>query len=189
MSDSGIILKILSEKCSLLILDSLRGKILCKINNRTKLINGSHINYTLEKNRNNFYLKESFIKNDPFKVAKFDILFFHQILEITNYFLPLESPNNEIYKLLSFFFNNYELLNISNKKKLYLCKLLSLLGIYPDIKEAQLTFFKLISFPIDIIANLEIDLNIEPILDFWIDSAIECHPYYTNFKAIKISRF
>ena len=181
MLNRGIVLKIIPEKNLSIIFDSSKGKIYCKTEKEEiRLINGAHLEYELENKKNSLILQRIAIINDPFKLAKFDLVFFHGILQTTNSFLTLEDPNYEVFYLLEFFFYNHEKLNSKKIQKIYFCKLLSLLGICPELKQTQIYFYKLITFPIDIIVDLEIDLSIERILDFWINYVTESHPNHKN---------
>lgn len=185
LCNSGIILKLIPEKDLCIILDSLHGKIPCRSKSKI-LLNGLEISYFLNKKKDYFFLEKITIENNPFEVAKENLFFLHHILELTNFFSPLEKPNEEIYNILNFFLKYYPKFQSKIKQKIFLCKFFSLLGIYPDMKQISYNIFEFIISPIDIVVDIEIDLNIERILDLWINYGIETHPYY---KKLNTRRF
>lgn len=188
MLSSGIVLKVIHHKNNFLLLDEYKGKIICKKNKTEKinLVNGLHLSYKIEEQPNIFCIEKININNNPFNIAKENLVFFHHILELTDFFTPLESTSNEIYNLLNYFFDNN--LKLTNKKlqKIFLGKFFFLIGIYPETQSFSPGFFKLISLPIDILLDLEIDLSIEKKLDFWINYSVESHH---NYKKINTMRF
>lgn len=188
MLSSGIILKIIKHQNCFLILDSHKGKIFCKKNKTEKinLVNGLHINYTIEEQKNIFCITKITINNNPFITAKENLIFFHHLLELTDFFLQLEDSSIEIYNLINYFFENSKKLNDKKQQKIYLCKFFFYLGICPETQSFSTSFFKLISLPIDILLDLEIDLSVEKKLDFWINYSIESHH---NYKKINTMRF
>lgn len=127
-----------------------------------------------------------------------NIYWIHSILELCYYFIPLEKPCPEIFNLVyvALFlldnqkFNSY--LNVS--RKLFIIKLLVLLGFYP--KKPFLQYLNLfedlvstfVDFPIKrIIKSLEIIGKKEIyLINLWIMQCLREHP---NFSSFKLSNF
>jgi len=127
----------------------------------------------------------------------------HQTLEICYYFLPLQDPCEEVFNHLyhcialpknECLFNN----QISVIKKIYLLKLLLLMGFYPDKNLISLLsiYEQLTCTSIDIDNKQKVEsikialqrvssLQIKKI-DNWVLSCINSHPCFKNFKTVCI---
>ncbi len=128
----------------------------------------------------------------------------HQLLEICYYFSPLHNPANEIFRHLYNSFNievlkkhfNNELFII---KKIYIIKLLELLGFYPkkDLIIYLSLYQELCSMYIDYLDKDKAKLlknNLQKVetiqiekMDNWIKESLSSHPNFKFFKTLYIN--
>lgn len=129
----GILLKNYSpKKEKFSIFDSLLGRIeaTIKINHKTQVVhNGTLFSYTVEPSHKSIYsLNNIEILNVPFNLAKQDIYFFHHMLELCYYFLPLQIAYPAIFELIDLAFNH-----IVNNKPIILLRFFTSLGIFAGL--------------------------------------------------------
>ncbi|MFH1643620.1 MAG: hypothetical protein ABIA74_00395 [bacterium] len=132
-------------------------------------------------------------------VTKQSILWFHALLELCYYSLPLHLPANEIFDFLC---NSYLLLEkqdpLESKfvvlKKIYVLKLIELLGL----SSCELPFFcpEVLSVLSQVFIDFSNKQKVESVsimadgvnkimqkkIDLYIGNIIKNHPYYKNFK-------
>lgn len=168
-----------------LILDRKLGKLFIASNNNSNLLrltNGCLFDYDLEiKNERNlinnvdvirnFYIGNSVIKtNEQFNL---NILFFHHILELYNFFIPIGFVYCQLFDLL---YSIYDLLEeeylTKKEQKLFLYKFFSLLGMCP-INEK-------------IYKKDSVNFEDEKFLEKWINICINSHP---NVNLLKTRNF
>ena len=65
-----------------------------------------------------------------------------------------------------------------------LCKLLALLGIYPDEKSIHTLAYELRIMPIDKLLDAPLELNSEELMSRWLFWCMEIHPKGKFFKAL-----
>jgi len=181
----GIILKKYQPKKQLIsILDKRIGKIKCVPNNQNVIL-GSLVSYLITKNRSPYFIQDIEILHIPFETAIDDILFFHHVLELCYQFSPWQCPSGEIFDLVKYlyFFSNMIKSNID--KKLFLFKLFTLLGLYPEGLQFQTTYFhNLATKSIDRIVSENLHLKSEIEIDNWLHCCIEMQPQLSNLKTI-----
>lgn len=183
----GIVLKkYFPQKVKLSVLDSKLGKIAC-VPNRVDICVGAFIDYHINCYRGFYFVNTVNILKIPSLFCKMpDLIFFHHVLEICYFFIFEGSPVSEIFELLSFLYFSADTIYNRCSKKIFLCKLFFLLGIYPEDKHFQLLFFnRVASESIDILINETIDLRIERRLDAWLSACLAMHPYVNSFKTIR----
>lgn len=186
--NSGIILK--SNLNKLTILDEKLGKITCYIKlKKNNLIQGAHLDYVLEVFNDYYYISNIKILNAPGNISKYiyhDLIFFHHVIEICYYFLPLNCNENISYiftLILSLYENNIA----DNKflKKLFLYNLFKILNIYFEYDVQDYNFMN---------KNYKIGIDLENIITLnnslkrWLTLCISRQPYYNRLKTINFMK-
>lgn len=185
----GLVLRIDHTNQIYTLLDSSYGKINCRLKKQNlNYFCGLFISYFIEPQKQLFKISEVEIIDSIKNVNSDKLKFLHQLLEISFYFLPEASECPEVFTFLQKIMlqnKNY----ILKHKKFLLCKLLAILGIIPEysFKEAYLNL--ILSFPIDRLLELEINLNMEKNLDTWIIEGIKSHPQAQKFKTVRFFEF
>lgn len=187
----GIILKKYQpQKKTICVLDSELGKIKCipNIQSIQNIVLGSLIQYYITNNRSPYFISSISsmeIIHIPFDIAISDITFLHHILEVCNQFIPINSPAEEIFILISYLYLSSHKIKCKMKKKLFLFKLFTLLGIYPEGEKFQtLYFYKLATESIDTIISKNLNLESEKNLDNWLQYCLKSQPEFSNFKTV-----
>lgn len=171
MKNIGIVLKtFFPSKQKVLVLDRNLGKIFLiskNQNNLLRLCNGVIFEYNLESiNDKNLIVELDIIK---FPNVGKNILFFHHILELYNFFIPIGFMYCQLFDLLCSIYDLLEQENITKKEqKLFLYQFFSLMGMCPrNEKEYGLN---------------SIDLDDENFLEKWINACINSHPQVNLLK-------
>ena len=124
---------------------------------------------------------------------------FHNILEITYFFLAYHDPSEKVFNLIYsslLFFTQYRKLthHFSFISRLYVLKLLIFIGFYPkkEIFNVLSIFDKLIWGSVDLLDKQKVTSIVEkcdlysatiiPTLDLWIKKCVRRHPQYNLFK-------
>lgn len=182
----GIVLHYNDENNSAILLDNKRGKIKAR-SYGTNLSSGMVIAYDLEGTHYHSYqLKWTEVLACPEQQAQQDILFLHHVLELCDYFIPLHVKEKGVYSLLKLLCTG-QLLSVDshNKKRLFLFKLSSGLGLYPQDSIFHTPFFyRLAQLPIKEILHESIDDTIVHKLNKWLHDCIAQHPFVDRFKTI-----
>lgn len=112
----------------------------------------------------------------PHEWAKRDLVFLHHVLEIIFSYVPFQ---NGCALLLEHLLKLYKICPIEDEnfyKKIFICRIFSLLGIYPENREGfDQKFLCLISAPIDIMLNVQTTLMHYDV-DAWIQGCIQAYP-------------
>lgn len=173
------------------IFDEQLGKIECIIDAKIKkrFSNGAIITYSY-RNKGHYYLLNDIELIDiPFALARNDILFFHHILEICYYFLPLESYAGTAFHLVHFLFTACEQFNAQSYKNLFLYKLFCSLGIHPEESFCnEISRNTLISKPIEVILKETIDNATNNALEAWLMHCTLEHPNKDQFKTLYFNK-
>lgn len=182
---TGIIIKKHAPKnMKVSLLDSELGKINAVFHDDT-LSRGSLVRYNAKPKESIVFISDIELLDVPMVLAKDDLLFFHHVLELCYYFLPLEFPVEDIFDLMMDLYTPHEYMQQSIGKQLFLCKFFSLLGIYPEGEKFQKPHFHTIaSTPIDILLQQNIDLVTENDMHEWLWHCIKTHPYADYFKTL-----
>jgi len=119
----------------------------------------------------------------PLLLGKYDILFFHHVLEICYYFVPRGQYSENIYMLMNCLYSaDHNLMNVIQKKS-FLVKLFSVLGIYPySSAKYNSSLLQKISGSIDLADYSALDLGSERELDAWLHGCLLHHPELEKFK-------
>lgn len=113
-----------------------------------------------------------------------DIYLLHYILELCHYFIPLGSEAEQPFYFLVELFQSFCAFLTPVQKKMILCKLLALLGVYPDDASLYRLANDLRRMPIDKLLDAPLELNSEELMSRWLFWCIEIHPKGKFFKAL-----
>lgn len=118
----------------------------------------------------------------PLALARTDLLFFHHVIELCYYFVPLASHMPEVFSLLCYLYRAEAVTMQSHTKKLLLVKLFISLGAIPEEPALESHLIARIgSQPFDRVAHELLELD-EDRLDTWLRSCMAIHPYSQYFK-------
>ncbi len=160
--------------------------------------------YPSEQNNKIFFAQNLEIMMSPHYNHVLNMEWVHQLLEICYYFSPLHNPANEIFRHIYNCFNvevlkkqfNDELFVI---KKIYIIKLLELLGFYPtkDLIIYLSLYQDLCYMYINFIDKDNVKLlknNLQKVqtmqikkMDSWIRESLASHPNFKFFKTFYIN--
>ena len=172
------------KKRTIAILDSSMGKIKC-VPNKEIFTVGALVKYGIKTNKSPYFLEQIEIIHIPFETATQDILFFHHVLEICYHFIPYHSPTDEAFGLLKYLYLYPNRIQCNNDKKLFLFKLLTILGLYPEEIKFQTPHFHILATTsIDTIISKNLHLKSERKLDKWLHCCMTMQPEYSNLKTI-----
>ncbi|MCA9770621.1 hypothetical protein KC460_04595 [Candidatus Dependentiae bacterium] len=181
----GIVLRRYTpRKSKIIVLDRELGKIE-SIPHVDILCHGAVIEY-FPKKMCLLYKLESFqLIVAPLHFARDHIQFLHHVLELTYYFVPLDSRVPEIFDLLLFLYRMKNSSCTATFQKLFVCKFFALLGFFPENKKMRQSYFhQLVGISIDTLVQLSINLEVEYALQQWIYSCVAQHPRARFFKTI-----
>lgn len=188
MEHTGIILyKNKKSQYKVTVFDKERGKIDIFFLTTEKYPIGSIISYSLLEQRNSFNVKHFILEKSPCFLATIDILFLHHVLEIITFFSPSCYPITPVFNLSLSLYNEHSQRWMHNilLKKIFVCKLLLLIGNYDQIESIDSTFLHSFSHtPIDMIDPTSLDLAQEKNIDAWLHHCLASHPAISNFKTI-----
>jgi hypothetical protein len=141
----------------------------------SSLVHGALIQYTLSSWRNKYMIDAYEMIALPAKWVVQDVHFFHHLLEVGQLFFMSHQYSPEVY---TFFEKIYEEQGtVEHMHHLFLCKLFSLLGIYPsDAHIHHPALFHLISASNDIMLNEQKHRLDQKELKSWLRGCIETHP-------------
>ena len=148
---------------------------------------GSLVNYTVTYKKNAHFVDMFHLYAVPLALAHIDLLFFHQVLEIVYFFVPQGMPTYDLFHFLLCLYQDELPLWISHAilKKIFLCKLLVLIGVYEETNFSRSTFFKqLLALPIDSIDTASLSLTDEKNIDCWLQRSLAAHPAINTFKTM-----
>ncbi len=183
--NTGIVLKRpLSQKNTIALLDKKLGRIE-GIFMSSNVCAGSLIQYDAQLRNNRCFINDLQLIYVPLSLAQVDLLFLHHVLEICYYFIPIGSGAAGVFDLLLFLYTVDHMWENKTLKKLFVFKLLTTLGVWPDYHKAHTSRFdRLSTLPIDRINSKAIDLAYEQELDNWLRCCMAQHPYIDEFKTV-----
>lgn len=154
MENTAIVLKTFFPiEHKVLVLDKKLGKLFLvyKKNDIARLCNGAIFEYNIAHDKSKNIISECDIIKFP--LVGEDILFFHHILELYNFFIPIGYTYCELFDLLYSLYSLLEQKELAVKdKKIFLYQFFVLLGICP------------------------LGLKDEKFLQEWINTCINSHP-------------
>ena len=172
------------EKNRIILLDREKGKISCIMQGKNICL-GSVISYVCEKRQRGTFLCDVEVIEVPCELAQQDILFLHHTLEICFYFIPFDGGKSQVFDLILFLYAHISVASERARKKLFLCKLFTMLGICPEYKTAEKIYFYLAELSsVDMITHEAIDLKNERTLERWLLQSLLEHPRMQKFKTI-----
>lgn len=121
----------------------------------------------------------------PLLRARQDILFFHHILELCYYFVPVGSHMPEVYLLIEPFVMHEHTRTTMAEKKFFLVHLFNAFGITPEHEETYAALYAYQhGISVDSRGGNAIELDIERAVDAWLLQCLSLHPYADQFKTI-----
>jgi len=147
---------------------------------------GSLINYTVTSQRTRVSIQSVELMELPLALAHNHLLFFHQVLELCYYCIPLGSVAPDIFALVTQLYTIASELLTSLFKKFFLIKICALLGIYPEELEFRPFVHYALAVPVEYIQNVEFDERTESAFDDWLERCVMIHPYSERFKTITL---
>lgn len=174
--DLAFILKSHKKNNKIILLGKNRGRFEIYVPLNLLIYNGLLVRCELEKRT----VVERFPSD--FKFQKDQLTFYHLVLEVCEKFIPAGLECSDIFDLIYFLYFSFENFSSCLAQKVFLCKLISQLGLGPDgSKFVQL--FELMLNPIDIIAKQTIDLKTEELLNSFIKESLYLNPEIYGFNA------
>ncbi len=181
----GIVLCQLGSPHKIALLDQMAGRVDGML--VSSVCVGALVSYTIDKERGTFYyLTHLDIVSIPFAIARSDILFWHHVLELCYYFVPQGSFTHQLFELLEFLYTvDIGVCWCMRSKKIYLFKLLILIGVYTKLPKLSLGQIQhLQALPLDMIADEVIDEQTEKMLDEWLRACVYEHPAIEKFNTV-----
>lgn len=185
--NKAIILHLATETTHTTLFDHLHGKIqVYRPHDRSKyLLHGSLIQYVFKKN-NTRNIADVVVKAMPASWVIQDLLFFHHVLEIASFFLAEAEPAPAVFEHFQLLYSEPSSADIHLFKKLFMCRLFTLLGIYPENAPTRhRDLFNLISRPINIMLNAQDDYAQRTgAITTWLLACIHTHPHAHRLQTI-----
>lgn len=181
----GIVLRtFFPKKRTVVLLDQVQGKIVC-VPNTDQVLVGSFITYHMYKRSSMRFMCAIEQIALPFALVRNDLLFYHHVLELCYYFIPLDSSACDVFSLLC------ELCctpqeDVSYRYKiLFLVRLFVLFGVQPEAKRGQWPrLAHLFTLGIDSVVEATIDLELTHEMYEWLHSCLSVHPLLAQFKTV-----
>jgi hypothetical protein len=183
---TGIVLKnYLPKKYMLSVLDPQLGRIEAVVSQwrlLDRIAHGARIQYQPVQKGSLYRLDGFEIIDAPFFWARTDLLFFHHMLELVYFFVPLHITVTAVFNLLVKIYTLEELSD--NIKRFIICHFFCLLGLYPENAPRYFpALFSLISSSSEIILS-EVEKLDKQELNNWIKACIQLHPYAHRLKTL-----
>lgn len=185
----GIVLRTyIPKKQKLAILDKKLGRIECVPQNQKsayRLSHGAYVSYALRAWHAQYLLHDPNILDLPFYWAYENFLFFHHVLELCYYFLPIDGQSADIFELIYILYDRPKLLQTTLSRKIFLCRFFWKLGIYPYNAESfDSCLFSLISGPLDSNLSIADEKIAHQHIQKWLLACVNTHPYAHRLKTI-----
>lgn len=145
---------------------------------------GALIHYQLKGNQEPLRADSIIFEQFPPIASYADLLFFHHVLELVYFFIPLHSSTTGIFELLHRLYDWLPTYYVKRNKKFFLYKLLLAIGFYPEWHGKFAREKQLLALSIDSINDESIDLEDELFLDKWLLACIKQHPRFDQFKTV-----
>lgn len=186
MQRVGIVLKQLDSPHKIALLDRDSGRVDGIV--FKSICVGSLLHYMVDRERGSYlFLSHCSITNLPFALARTDILFWHHVLELCFYFLPVGHQAGSVFELLHFLYTVEVAMHWEqHTKKLYLFKLLAAIGLYdalPQLVPAA-RVHELLAVPLADIMHYTLDEKSERVMNKWLRTCIAEHPKVEQFNTV-----
>lgn len=155
------------------------------IQSKKMLSIGSFIAYTKTQKGESCFGECISIEDMPLLIAKEDIYFLHHIFEIVYSFMPIGKTINGLFEHVFFLYTESITMYMQHMlwKKLFIGRLLFLLGIYKEEEKAIVSFLhKINHVPIDRMSIESLDLVEEETLNNWLLTIFSMHQKLNKFK-------
>ena len=163
------------------------GKIeITAAGNIERLSAGCTILYYYTSKKHLYYLEMMEIIQAPFELARENIYFLHHILELCYFFLPFEVSNCEVFSLLELLLQNSEQVKYAWFKKIFLLRLFTFLGMYPESQLLQDKSIKRLLAGSFLQEDTVLDIHTHQALMRWFADCISLHPQRSAFKTLAI---
>lgn len=172
------------KKCALALLDGVSGKVTGISNKVEYIANGCMIEYQVDvKKQTPLYMQQIELIHMPLHMAHEDILFLHHVLELCYYFIPNGSQATSVYNLMLMIYTGDSWMKSTMLKKIYLCKMFALLGVYPEEEVTRTpSYIRLATKPFMAMLDHEFMPEDEDDIDSWLRMCISSHPIAGRFK-------
>jgi hypothetical protein len=185
----GIVLRTyIPRKQKLSLFDAYLGRVDCvpqNTKNAQRLFHGAYISYALKSWGRHYLIYDIALVAAPPYSAHTSLLFFHHLLELCHYFLPLEHQEHTLFALVKGAYTHPEFLQTELTQRLFLYHFFKEIGIYPvDMQSYDPSFFRLISSPFDSKVNARDEERLSLNLRKWLLGCINTHPYAHYLKTI-----
>ena len=180
---SGIIIRcaLPTKRKTLLLSREVGLHELCIIKN-TVFMQGSLIAYTMREQRGTPLLSHAELLAVPERWVGDDILFLHQVLELVMFFVPASSNPQGLFGHMMLLFKELSINPTEWYKKIFLCRMFSLLGVYPDnAEEYDKLTLSLLSGPLEHMMQAHQRLE-QHTLNAWVQGCVNSHPRRHEFK-------
>jgi hypothetical protein len=185
MRSVGIILKRINPaKPVYSILDSQDGVLLCSIV-REDVCVGACIEYTLLCQRTRTAANDVELVGFPCIAQVADLLLLHRALEICTCCMPIGSSSPGVFEHIQALYDGSmaALVRSGLAKKIFLCKLFTLLGFYPQEKKFQNQFFQnLATESLDNLLPFSVSMVQEGDVEEWLRACVAMHAHEQKFK-------
>jgi len=183
----------ISRVNGVLLLDNYRGKIegVLKTNGAAeRLVRGTLVEF-LGAHRNDRYFI-SYIEpiKRPESWVMSDIVFLHRVLELCKLYVPIHG-GHDVFLLLMNLFRDDFVIGLSTRvvKKLILCRILALCGLYPEDVSTDAAIISLISSQDDSMLMENYHKDIESGLERWLYQALRANGVLKDLKTCFSSAF
>ncbi len=128
----GIVLRAPSaQKRTVTLFDEQLGKIQGIVGRKHQLSHGAHLSYFLKKGSVYYFLQDIQLLHMPLDWARNHFLFFHHVLELCDYFMPMNVRSDRIFNLISFLYSQPEAIQTPHAQKLFLHSFYHRIGLHP----------------------------------------------------------
>jgi hypothetical protein len=185
----GIVLKHINPtKQVCLILDSQCG-VQAYVLPREGICMGAYIEYTIREQRIWTVADDIELIALPYVKDISDLLLFHRVFDICSTCMPIGSSSPGVFEHICTLYHD-RLLDTTLLKKIFLCRLLTLLGFYPHEKKFQSKFFLgLISQSFETGKYLNTATVQENDVEEWLLSCLALHMHDQRLKTLHIGEW
>jgi len=182
----GIVIKSYQPKKNRIVLFDEQLGMIDAIALHGNIMAGSLIHYHLIPQSNEFYcLRDVELKEVPFDLARYDILFLHHLLELCYYFIPIGSCVIGVFDLLQFLYSADRRYWNSATQKLFIFRLLVVIGFYSTrlfVEEEIMN--RLLKASLDKEGTINLAKQHEVIIGCWLRNCVSEHPQVQKFNTV-----